>query len=103
MEKLTFLFRHLKRPLLFMNEYFKDIIHTLSKGDTTVVESFLRKPGGRKYLENITLILINALPQHDIDKEEMYFGFVEVLDRMEQRIQRQREGYEILNELFRKN
>jgi hypothetical protein len=83
-----------------MNEHFKDIIRTISKGDTSLVESFFRRPGGRKYLENITLILINALPHHYNEKEEMYLGFVEVLDHMEQRI-RQKEGQEMLENVFR--
>ena len=85
-----------------MSEHFKHLIRTISKGDTSFVESFFRRPGGRRYLENITLILINTLPHHYDDKEELYLGFVEVLDRMEQRIQRQNEGQEILEEVIRK-
>ncbi len=84
-----------------MNEHFKDLIRTISKGDTSLVEKFFRLPGGRKYLENITLILINTLPQHYGEKEELYLGFVEVLDRMERRIHRQTEGQEILDDVFR--
>jgi len=84
-----------------MNEHFKDIISAISKGDTSLVESFFSHPGGRKYLENLTLILINTLPHHYGEKEELYLGFVEVLDRMEQRIQRQKEGQEILEDVFR--
>ena len=84
-----------------MNEHFKHIIRTISRGDTSLVESFFRLPGGRKYLENIALILINTLPQHYGEKEEIYLGFVEVLNRMEQRIQRQKEGQEILEDVFR--
>jgi hypothetical protein len=66
-----------------------------------VVEGFLRQPGGRKYLENLTLILINALPTQTVDKEELYFGFVEVLNRMEGRIRRQKEGGAIVAAAFR--
>jgi len=83
-----------------MNEHFKNIILAISKGDTSLVEHFFRQPGGRKYLENITLILINTLPQHYGEKEELYLGFVEVLDRMEQRIRRQQEGSDILEAVF---
>ena len=83
-----------------MNEHFNDLIRTLSKGDTSLVEKFFRVPGGRKYLETITLILINTLPQHYGEKEELYFGFVEVLDRMEHRIRRQHEGQQILEDVF---
>lgn len=86
-----------------MDKHFRDIIRTIAKGDTSLVESFFRKPGGRKYLENITLILINALPHHYGEKEELFLGFVEVLDRMEQRIERQHEGEEILNDVFGSN
>ena len=81
-----------------MSEDFKTIIRTISKGDTSLAESFFRKPSGRKYLENITLILINTLAPHAEEKEEMYLGFVEVLDLMERRIQRQKEGQEILED-----
>ncbi|TDH26984.1 hypothetical protein EXU57_09275 [Segetibacter sp. 3557_3] len=83
-----------------MNEHFRDIIRIISKGDTTVVENFFRKPGGRKYLENITLILINTLPNSVDEKEELYAGFVEVLNGMEQRIRRQKEGQETLERVF---
>lgn len=83
-----------------MNEHFENIIRAISKEDTSLVERFFRQPGGRKYLENITLILINTLPQHYGEKEELYLGFVEVLDRMEQRIRRQQDGQEILESVF---
>ena len=86
-----------------MNEHFKDIIRAISKGDTSLVEHFFRKPGGRKYLENITLILINTLPHHYGEKEELYQGFVEVLDLMEQRIRRQQQGQDILETVFKEN
>ena len=83
-----------------MNAHFNDIIRAISKGDTSLVESFCRQPGGRKYLENITLILINTLPHHYGEKEEAYRGFLEVLDRMEKRIRHQKEGTEILADVF---
>lgn len=86
-----------------MHDDFSDLIRNICKGDTSLVESFFRRPGGRKYLENITLILINALPNHYGEKEEMYLGFVQVLDGMEQRIKRQSEGQEILTEVFKAN
>ena len=85
-----------------MSEHFKHIIRTICKGDTSFVESFFHRPGGRRYLENITLILINTLPHHYGDKEKLYLGFIEVLDRMEQRIHRQNEGQEILEDVIRK-
>jgi hypothetical protein len=83
-----------------MNEHFKQLIRVISKGDTSLVEGFFRRPGGRKYLENLTLILIHTLPHHVEEKEDMYLGFVEVLDRMEQRIRRKNQGGEILDGVF---
>ena len=83
-----------------MNEQFQNVIRSLSRGDTTLAESFFRRPGGRRYLENLSLILIHTLAPHSDEKEEMYQGFVQVLDHMEQRIQRQQEGAGILEEVF---
>ena len=84
-----------------MNEYFQHLIRTIAKGDTSLAESFFRRPGGRKYLENLTIILLNTLAPHYPEKEEMYLGFVAVLDQMENRVQRQAEGEEILLEALR--
>jgi hypothetical protein len=81
-----------------MNEHLNKAIRTIAKGDTRLAESFFLRPGGRRYLENISLILINTLAPHAAEKEEMYRGFVEVLNRMEDRILRQWEGEEILEE-----
>jgi hypothetical protein len=81
-----------------MNEHLNKAIHAIAKGDTQFAESFFRRPGGRRYLENISLILINTLALQATEKLDMYLGFVEVLDRMEQRILRQLEGEEILEE-----
>ena len=89
-----------RTTFVFMDEHFQHLIRTISKGDTTFLEKFFNRPGGRKYLENITLILINTLPHGYEEKEELYRGFVEVLDRMEQRIRRQKEGHTILSEVF---
>lgn len=86
-----------------MDEHFKNLITTISKGDTSLAEHFFRQPGDRKYLENIALILINTLPHHHDEKEELCMGFLEVLDCMEQRIKRQKEGQEILATVFRNN
>ena len=79
-----------------MNEHLNDIIHSISKGDTTLAESFFSSPYGRRYLENLTLILLNTLAPLYPEKEEMYSDFVKVLDHMEHRIQRQQEGQQIL-------
>jgi len=79
-----------------MSNHLNDAIRTIAKGDTRLAESFFRRPGGRQYLENISLILINTLAPHATEKEEMYRGFVQVLDHMEDRIIRQLEGEEIV-------
>ncbi len=81
-----------------MNESLQEAINQLSKGDTRFAESFFRRPGGRRYLENISLILLHTLVPHSSEKEEMYQGFVQVLDHLETRILRQYEGEEIIEE-----
>ena len=83
-----------------MNEHLHDAIRILSKGDTRLAESFFRRPGGRRYLENISLILLHTLLPHATEKAEMFEGFVQVLDNMEGRILRQLEGEEILKEVM---
>ena len=83
-----------------MNEQLKDAIRTIAKGDTSFAETFFRRPGGRQYLQNISLILINTLVPHCTEKEEMYLGFVQVLNHMEGRILRQLEGEEIVDAVF---
>ena len=81
-----------------MNDHLRQAIRTIAKGDTSLAESFFLRPGGRRYLENISLILLHTLVPHTVEKDEMYLGFVEVLDHMEERISRQYEGEEILEE-----
>ena len=83
-----------------MNDHLNDAIRTIAKGDTSLAESFFRRPGGRRYLENISLILLNTLVPHSTEREEMYMGFVQVLDHMEDRILRQCEGEVILEDAF---
>ena len=83
-----------------MKEQLNDAIRSIARGDTRLAESFFRRPGGRRYLENISLILLNTLVPDSTEKEDMYLGFVEVLDQMEQRILRQWEGEEILEEVL---
>jgi hypothetical protein len=86
-----------------MNENLEEAIRNIAKGDTRLAESFFRRPGGRRYLENISLILLNTLVPHATEKEEMFLGFVEVLDHMEGRILRQLEGDEILEAALHSN
>lgn len=82
-----------------MQESFDDAIRSIAKGDTSLAERFFRRKGGRRYLENLSMILIHTLAPHSTEKEEMFLGFREVLDRMEERIERQQEGQEILEKI----
>jgi hypothetical protein len=79
-----------------MNDHLRDSVQTIAKGDTRLAETFFRRPGGRRYLENLSLILLHTLLPHSTEKEEMYGGFVQVLDHMEGRILRQLEGEELI-------
>ena len=83
-----------------MNAYFKNLLQAMNEGDATLLKHFFRRPGGRNYLENITLILINTLPHSYSEKEALYLDFRAVLDGMEQQV-RQKEGEEILDDIFR--
>ena len=82
-----------------MQEHLDDAIRSISKGDTRLAESFFRRKGGRRYLENLSLILIHTLAPDSTDKEDMFLGFQEVLDRMEERIERQQEGQAIIEKI----
>lgn len=84
-----------------MNDHLRNVIRTIASGDTSLAESFFRRPGGRKYLENLSLILLHTLLPHSTEKEEMYSGFVQVLDHMEGRIHHQQQGEEILQAAIR--
>lgn len=79
-----------------MTDAINDAINSIAKGDTRLAESFFCRPGGRRYLENLSLILLNTLLPHSTEKEEMYAGFVQVLNQLENRIVRQQEGATIL-------
>ena len=79
-----------------MNDPLHDAIRNIAKGDTRLAESFFRRPGGRRHLEVLSLILLNTLVPQATEKEEMFQGFVEVLDHLVGRILRQWEGEEIL-------
>ena len=79
-----------------MNEHLQNAIRAIAKGDTALAESFFLRPGGRRYLENLSLILLHTIVPYSTEKEDMYRGFVQVLDHMEDRILRQYEGEQIL-------
>ena len=83
--------------------YSKDlnfIINAITKGDTSTAEKLFTKPGGKKYLQNLVLILINTMPHEPEDKEEIFRAFVKMLNTIEKRIKRQKEGEEILEQVY---
>lgn len=86
----------LRRNFAPMNDAIAAAVNAIAKGDTRLAEGFFRRPGGRRYLENLSLILLNTLLPHSTEKEEMFTGFVQVLDKLEDRILRQYEGEEML-------
>ena len=83
-----------------MQEPIKNIISSFANGESNGLEIFFNQPGGRKYLENISLILINTLPHNYSEKEKLFLDFVAVLDGLQQQV-RQKQGGAILDELFK--
>lgn len=82
------------------SEELEQIIKLITRGETHSAEALFNKPGGRKYLENIVLIVITNLPSSDDEKEELFFAFVKVLNKLEKRIKRQKEGEKILEQVY---
>lgn len=81
------------------NERLKTIISKITRGDTSQLEHFFKKSGGKTYLQIITLILIHQLPAA-YDRDELYAAFMDIMNRMEKRIERQVQGDEILAQVF---
>jgi hypothetical protein len=79
-------------------EEVKHIIDIISKGNTSVAEDLFKKPGGRKYLESIVLAILCTMPVEK-EKEDLFRAFRKGLDKVEQRIKRQREGQRILEQI----
>lgn len=82
-----------------MKEPIQNIIQGITNGDACSIEMFFSKPGGKKYLENLSLILIHTLPYNYAEKEKLYLDFVKVLNGIEQHI-RQKNGQKILDGIF---
>jgi hypothetical protein len=81
-------------------EDLQDIINLASKGNTGPAEALFRKPGGRKYLESLVLLLVCNLPYLQEDKEDVFLAFRKVLDKLEYRIRHQQEGQKILSQVY---
>ncbi|MDQ6814369.1 MAG: hypothetical protein M3040_11570, partial [Bacteroidota bacterium] len=81
-------------------EQIQQIANIISKGDTGAVEGLFNKPGGRKFLERIVLMLLcNTTPEQE-DKEDVFVAFCKGLDKIEQRITRQKEGQKIIAQIY---
>ncbi|HEX8334431.1 MAG TPA: hypothetical protein VF622_17540 [Segetibacter sp.] len=83
------------------NRKLEQIISIISKGDIQFAEALFSKPGGRKYLENIVLIVISNLPTEEDEKEDLFKAFVKGLDKIESRIQHQKQGQKILKQIYK--
>lgn len=81
-------------------EQLEHIVHIISKGDTRAAEMLFDKPGGRKFLESIVLVVMCNLPYKQDEKEELFIAFRRALDKIGERIKHQREGQKILKQLY---
>lgn len=80
-------------------EKLEQIIHLISKGDTSAAELLFNKPGGRKYFESIVLVVISNLPYSEEEKTDLFLAFIKALNKIEKSIKRQKEGQKILRQL----
>ena len=81
-------------------EKLKQIIQVVSKGDTSSAEGLFAKPGGRKFLESVVVTVVCNLPYSEEDKEELFIAFHSLLDKLENRIRRQKDGQEIISSIY---
>jgi hypothetical protein len=81
-------------------ENFEQLVNIVSKGDTREAEVLFNKPGGRKHLESIVLIVLTNLPYSNEEKEELFIAFLKILEKMEKRIQHQKAGQKILDQVL---
>lgn len=81
-------------------ENLEEIIHLVSRGDTSATELLFDRPGGRKYFESIILIFVNNLPYQEEEKINLFGAIIEALNKIEKRIKRQKEGQQILRQVY---
>lgn len=81
-------------------EKLEQIMDIVSKGDTTVIEGLFNKPGGRKFLERVILMVICNLPYLPEEKEDLFNASRKALDKIEYRIKHQKEGQKILRQVY---
>ena len=80
-------------------EKLEQIIRIIAKGDTSSIELLFNKPGGRKYLESIVLVVVSNLPYSQEEKVALFSAFVNALDKIEKRIKHQKQGQLILDQI----
>ena len=77
----------------------EEVVSIISKGDTSIAEKMLNKPGGRIFLESSVLMILSHLPYPASDREALFIAFIKTLNKIEGRIRRQHEGQEILKQV----
>ena len=82
------------------SEEIEKFVRVASRGDTSELENLLKRPGGRKFFETTILVIVNYLPLPEQDKKGYLKSFIEILDRMEERIKHQKRGEKILKQAF---
>lgn len=78
----------------------EQIINIIFKGDTNSAELLFNKPGGRKYLESIVLVVVSHFPYSQEEKENLFRAFIKALNKIEKRIKHQKEGRKILRQVY---
>jgi ribosome-associated translation inhibitor RaiA len=81
-------------------EKLEQIINLIARGDTSSAELLFDKPGGRKYFENLMLVVITNLPYSEEEKAALFVALISALNRIEKRIRRQKEGQKILQTIY---
>ena len=81
-------------------EMLEQVINIASKGDTRPIEVLFNKPGGRKFLESVVLVVVCNLPYSQEEKEDVFNAFRKALDNLATRIKHQKEGQKILDEVY---
>ncbi|MCW3111810.1 MAG: hypothetical protein JWR18_206 [Segetibacter sp.] len=81
-------------------EKLDQIVNIISKGDTSAAEALFNKPGGRKFLESVVLMVVCNLPYVHEDKEDLFIAFHKALDKIENRIKHQKQGQKILMQAY---
>jgi ribosome-associated translation inhibitor RaiA len=81
------------------HEKLEELIHIISKGDTSAVELLFDRPGGRTFLESVVLAVVCNLPYGQEEKEDVFNAFRKALSKIEKRIKHQRQGQQILEQV----